>query len=143
MRPDWPSTGPRKLRTIFPHTSVLPKPPQLPYVAKSKKWVVFSVVPVFTLLDPIDLLDPKAFMLPSTTTPSRGQSQSKHQVSLPSLRMMLHMISGHQLACRTRVPESHGTMWSTLAGSLPGGAAIPTRRLGQLTQRAASTALQL
>ena len=27
------STGPRKLRIIFPHTSVLSKPPQLPYGA--------------------------------------------------------------------------------------------------------------
>ena len=25
--------GPNKLRSIFPHTSVLPKPPQLPYGA--------------------------------------------------------------------------------------------------------------
>ena len=29
VRPDWPSTGPRKLRTIFPHTSVLSKPPSI------------------------------------------------------------------------------------------------------------------
>ena len=34
VRPDWPSTGPRKLCTIFPHTSVLAKLPQLPYGAK-------------------------------------------------------------------------------------------------------------
>ena len=26
VRPDWPSTGPKKSRTIFPHTSVLSKP---------------------------------------------------------------------------------------------------------------------
>ena len=31
VRPDPAAPGPRKLRTIFPHTSVLPKPFQLPY----------------------------------------------------------------------------------------------------------------
>ena len=29
--------GPIKLRTIFPHTSVLPKPPQLPYGGKENR----------------------------------------------------------------------------------------------------------
>ena len=35
VRPDPTALGPIKLRTIFPHTSVLPKPPQLPYGAVS------------------------------------------------------------------------------------------------------------
>ena len=35
VRPDWPSAGPVKLRTIFPLISVLPKPPQLQY------WAIF------------------------------------------------------------------------------------------------------
>ena len=34
VRPDPEHAGPIKLRTIFPHTSVVSKPPQLPYGAK-------------------------------------------------------------------------------------------------------------
>ena len=34
VRPDPATPGPRKLRVVFPHTSVLSKPPQLPYGAK-------------------------------------------------------------------------------------------------------------
>ena len=34
VRPDWPAPGPIKLRVVFPLTSVLSKPPQLPHGAK-------------------------------------------------------------------------------------------------------------
>ena len=44
--------GPTKLRTIFPHTSVLAKPPQLPYGAKYFRLASFSVFQFFPLLDP-------------------------------------------------------------------------------------------
>ena len=37
VRPDPATPGPRKLRTLFPHTPVVPKPPQLPYGAKKDK----------------------------------------------------------------------------------------------------------
>ena len=50
-RPDWPSTGPRKLRTIFPHTSVVSKPPQSQDGATKTKLGRIFDFPVFTLSD--------------------------------------------------------------------------------------------
>ena len=52
VRPDPAAPGPRKLRVVFPVISVLPKPPQLPYGATYFVSAVFSVFPVFPLLDP-------------------------------------------------------------------------------------------
>ena len=47
--------GPIKLRTIFPHTSVLPKPPQLPYGAKyffGPHFPFSNLFPIGPLMDP-------------------------------------------------------------------------------------------
>ena len=56
MRQKIAAPGPRKLRTLFPHTSVLPKPPQLPYgVTKEllgRIFVFSSFYPIGPLLDP-------------------------------------------------------------------------------------------
>ena len=52
VRPDQAHAGPKKLRTTFPHTSVLSKPPQLPYGAKYFVLADFSVFQFFALLDP-------------------------------------------------------------------------------------------
>ena len=53
VRPDPAAPGPRKLRTIFPHTSVLSKPPQLPYGANKNGWVAFLVCSVFPGIFPL------------------------------------------------------------------------------------------
>ena len=53
VRPDPAAPDPTKLRTVFPHTSVLPKPPQLPYGAKYLFWAVFSVFQFFHCWTPV------------------------------------------------------------------------------------------
>ena len=55
LRFHYSAPGPTKMRTIFPHTSVLPKPPQLPYGAKYVCWpyfLFFQFLPYWTLLVP-------------------------------------------------------------------------------------------
>jgi hypothetical protein len=46
--------GPTKLRTIFPHTPVLPNPPQLPYGAKYFVWPYFLFFPYWIPIGPMD-----------------------------------------------------------------------------------------